>query len=189
MAFEQGLDFLVLLAGSVVALGLLGPSRLGDLIPEINRTGQVLIVVIAVLGAVALLVAGRARVQRVVTRIVDAFRTLGVRVNWPTVALLTLAYWLAQVAVVALLLWALALPLTLTSVLSLATIPLLIGQVVPLPGGVGAREAAIVALSAATGASAVGLLGLAVLQRVLLVAALPLSLGALRVIRLRGASR
>jgi uncharacterized membrane protein YbhN (UPF0104 family) len=189
MAFEQGLDFLMLLAGSVVALALLGPSRLGDLVPEINRTEQVLIGVGAVVALVALAIAGRARVQRVVARIVDAFRTLGSRVEWPTVAVLTLTYWLAQVAVVALLLWALALPVTLTAVLSLATIPLLIGQAVPLPGGVGAREAAIVALSAATGASAVGLLGLAVLQRVLLVAALPLSLGALRVARLGGAGR
>jgi uncharacterized membrane protein YbhN (UPF0104 family) len=189
MAFEQGLDFLVLLAGSVIALVLLGPSRLGDLVPEINRTGQILIVVGLLVAFLALLVAGRARVRRVVTRITDAFRTLGSRVDWPFVGVLTLAYWLAQVAVVALLLWALALPVTVTSVVSLATIPLLIGQAVPLPGGVGAREAAIVALSAATGASAVGLLGLAVLQRVLLVAALPLSLGALRLVRLGGASR
>ena len=80
----------------------------------------------------------------------------------------------------------LRLPGGLTTLLVLTTLPLLAGQVVPLPGGVGAREATIVALSGVTGASATGLLGLAVLQRVLLVAALPLALGLLRLARLVG---
>ena len=101
-------------------------------------------------------------------------------VDRPLVAGLTLLYWLTQVAVVALLLWALRLPASASAVLALATLPLLAGQLAPLPGGLGAREATIVALSGATGISAAGLLGLAVLQRVLLVAALPLALAAVR---------
>jgi uncharacterized membrane protein YbhN (UPF0104 family) len=104
-------------------------------------------------------------------------------VDWTIIGVLTAAKWLAQAAVVGLLLWALRLPTDMTTLLSLATLPLMIGQLVPLPGGVGAREAAIVALSGATGASAAGLLGLAILQRVLLVATLPLSLGMLRLAR------
>jgi uncharacterized membrane protein YbhN (UPF0104 family) len=79
-----------------------------------------------------------------------------------------------------LLLWALALPLTISGVVALASLPLLAGQIVPLPGGVGAREVVIVALSGAIGVSSSSLLGLAILQRVLLVVALPLSLAALR---------
>jgi uncharacterized membrane protein YbhN (UPF0104 family) len=99
---------------------------------------------------------------------------------------LTLLYWLVQVAVVALLLWALRLPESARTVLALATLPLLAGQLAPLPGGIGAREATIVALAGATGVSATGLLGLAVLQRVLLVAALPLALALLRLTDARG---
>jgi uncharacterized membrane protein YbhN (UPF0104 family) len=183
LAFEQGLDFLVLIVGSVVAIGLLGPDRLGDLVPELGRTAQLTVDVVFVVGAVLFLLAGRDRIERGAKRVVEAFRALGGRVDWTIIGVLTLAKWLAQAAVVGLLLWALRLPTDITTLLSLATLPLLIGQLVPLPGGVGAREAAIVALAGATGASAAGLLGLAVLQRVLLVAALPISLGLLRLAR------
>ena len=186
LAFEQGLDFLVLLAGSAVALALLGPDRIGDIVPELGQTAQLGIGLLAVIGGALFLLVGRDRIARGAKRIVEAFRALGGRVDWRIIGILTLAKWLAQAAVVGLLLWALRLPTDLTTLLSLATLPLLIGQLVPLPGGVGAREAAIVALSGATGAGAAGLLGLAVLQRVLLVAALPLSLGMLRLARAAG---
>ena len=183
LAFEQGLDFLVLLAGSAIALALLGPDGVSDIVPALSRTGQLALGVLLAIGAVLIMLVGRDRVVRAAKRIVEAFRALGGRVDWRIIGVLTLAKWLAQAVVVGLLLWALRLPADLTTLLSLATLPLLIGQLVPLPGGVGAREAAIVALSGATGATAAGLLGLAVLQRVLLVAALPLSLGLLRLAR------
>lgn len=188
MAFEQGLDFLVLLLGSVLAVALVGPGLLADVrergMPPtwVVLLGLLLIAVFAV-GAVAL----RGRLQRVTLRIVDAFRLLGRRVERRPVAGLTLLYWLAQAAVVALLLFALHLPFTFSGWLALSTLPLLAGQIVPLPGGIGAREAMIVALSSATGTSAAGLLGLAVLQRVLLVLALPLALVLLRAGRAVGA--
>jgi glycosyltransferase 2 family protein len=185
MAFEQGLDFLVLLTGSTLALLVLGPERVSAILPGADRTTQLAIVGGLLLAAVALAAVGRSRLTRAVTRIVDAFRTLATTVDRSQVALLTLVLWIAHVSVVPLLLWALHLPVTFTNVLALATIPLLIGQIVPLPGGIGAREAAIVALSGATGVSATELLGLAVLQRVLLVLALPLSLGLLRLARSR----
>lgn len=183
MAFEQGLDFLVLLIGSLIAGVLLGPERLGGLVPDVSRSARLALIVAGTLAILALLAIGRGRVERAGRRIVDAFRALGDTVDRPAVASLTLAYWLAQVAVVAILLVALDLPAGLRTILALSTIPLLVGQIAPLPGGVGAREAAIVALSGATGVSATGLLGLAVLQRVLLVAALPLSLGLARLVR------
>ena len=53
----------------------------------------------------------------------------------------------------------------------------------PLPGGVGVKEAVTVALTTVTGISAVTLVTLALVQRVLLVAALPLSLGLVRIVR------
>ena len=67
--------------------------------------------------------------------------------------------------------------------LSLSTIPLLLGQIVPLPGGLGVREAAMVALAVPVGMSSGELLGFAILQRVLLVVALPVALLAVRVAR------
>jgi uncharacterized membrane protein YbhN (UPF0104 family) len=185
MAFEQGLDFLVLLAGSAVAITLLGPEGLAGLVPHTSRAEQV--AMLALLVVLALLIAlGWRQARRGTDRVVAAFRALGGRVDRGPVGALTIAYWLAQAAVVWLLLLALHLPADAVTVLSLSTIPLLVGQLAPLPGGVGAREAAIVALSGATGASASELLGLAVLQRVLLVAALPLSLGLLRLARAAG---
>lgn len=188
MAFEQGLDFLVLLVLSVVAVGVLGPDRLGALVP--GGSGWQVVAVTALAGVVALLgIVLRRRATRVLLRIVEAFRELGGRVDRPAVAALTLAYWLLQAAVVALLLWALRLPLTSTTVLGLATLPLLVGQVAPLPGGIGAREAATVALSGALDIGVPELLGLAMLQRVLLVAALPLALAAVRLARRREPAR
>ncbi len=189
LAFEQGLDFLVLVVGSIVALALLGPDRIGNILPELGRTAQLTLGVLLVVCAAVFVLIGRDRIERGTKRIAEAFSALGGQVNWSIIGVLTLAKWLAQAAVVGLLLWALRLPADMTTLLSLATIPLMIGQLVPLPGGVGAREAAIVALSGATGATATGLLGLAILQRVLLVAALPLSLGLLRLVRASGFGR
>jgi uncharacterized membrane protein YbhN (UPF0104 family) len=181
MAFEQGLDFLVLVAGSLVALAMLGPARQGALLPRAGWSPGSIAVVAAGIAAVSAIVIARERFRQIAGRVVEAFRALGARVDRAPVAGLTLSYWLAQAAVVGLLLWALRLPVGLTTLLALATLPLLAGQVVPLPGGIGAREVAIVALSGVTDTSSSGLLGLAVLQRVLLVAALPLALALLRV--------
>ena len=182
MAVEQGLDFVMLLIGAALALVVLGPALLDELIPA--GTVSATVGVVATL-ALAVCVAGavilRERLARIAERVFSAFRTLGRGVDRPLVAGLTLLYWLTQVAVVALLLWALRLPESGRAVLALATLPLLAGQLAPLPGGLGAREATMVALAGATGISGAGLLGLAVLQRVLLVAALPLALAALRV--------
>jgi glycosyltransferase 2 family protein len=181
MAVEQGLDFLVLLLGSAVALLIVGPALLGDLRPADGVSPLVIAAGIGLcIAAVVLLALARRRALALGRRVLGAFRELGRNVDRPLVAALTLLYWLTQAAVVALLLWALRLPLRGTSVLALATLPLLAGQLAPLPGGLGAREAVSVALAGATGIGAVALLGLAVLQRVLLVAALPLALGATR---------
>ena len=82
--------------------------------------------------------------------------------------------------VVVLLFWALHIDIDITNALAVATLPLLAGMLAPVPGGIGAREAVTVALAAATNIGAAQLLSLAVLQRVLLVGALPLALLAVR---------
>ena len=189
MAFEQGLDFLVLLTGSIVAVLLIGTGPIEEALSGRGRVARIALVVVVAVVVAAIAAVGRARIRRGVVRIVEAFRTLGSRIDRPAVAWCTAALWLLQAGVVAALLWALGLPATPTTVISLATIPLLLGQIVPLPGGIGVREAAIVALSVPVGISSGGLLGLAIIHRVLLVVALPLALVVVRLACRIGALR
>lgn len=189
MAFEQGLDFLVLLAGSAVALLLIGTGPVEEALAGHGRAARIALIVALVAVVGLMVVLGRERIRRGIVRVVEAFRTLGARVDRPAVAWCTAALWLLQASVIAALLWALGMPTTPTAIVSLSTIPLLLGQVVPLPGGIGVREAAIVALAVPLEISSGGLLGLAILQRVLLVVALPVALLAVRLARQIGASR
>lgn len=189
MAFEQGLDFLVLLAGSAVALLLIGTGPVEEALAGHGRAARIALIVALVAVVGLMVVLGRERIRRGIVRVVEAFRTLGARVDRPAVAWCTAALWLLQASVIAALLWALGMSTTPTAIVSLSTIPLLLGQVVPLPGGIGVREAAIVALAVPLEISSGGLLGLAILQRVLLVVALPVALLAVRLARQIGASR
>ncbi|MBA2451812.1 MAG: flippase-like domain-containing protein [Chloroflexia bacterium] len=190
IALEQGLDFLLLVFSSALVVLYIGPARFSGLLSLGGWLPSPAIGVAFVALAVVILgVIGRERVARVAGRIRGAFAQARDHVSWGAVVGLTLLYWLAQVAVVGVLLWALRLPVDPAMVLALGTLPLLAGQLAPVPGGVGVREATMVALSGVTGVGAASLLGLAVLQRVLLVAALPLSLLAIRVARLSGVSR
>lgn len=190
IALEQGLDLLLLLVSSALVVLYIGPARFADLLSLGGwLPSPALGLALAALGLIMLGIVGCGRIARVFGRIRGAFAQVRDGVNWGMVAGLTLLYWLAQVAVVGVLLWALRLPADVTTVLALGTLPLLAGQLAPVPGGVGVREATMVALTGVTGISAAGLLGLAVLQRVLLVAALPLSLLAIRAVRFSGAWR
>ncbi|CAN5384181.1 lysylphosphatidylglycerol synthase domain-containing protein [soil metagenome] len=190
IALEQGLDFLLLVFSSALVVLYIGPARFSGLLSLGGWLPSPAIGVAFVALAVIILgVIGRERVARVAGRIRGAFAQARDDVSWGALVGLTLLYWLAQVAVVGVLLWALRLPVDPAMVLVLGTLPLLAGQLAPVPGGVGVREATMVALSGVTGVGAASLLGLAVLQRVLLVAALPLSLLAIRVARLSGVSR
>lgn len=185
IAIEQGLDFLVLLVGSALIILILGPAQFSSLLSLGGWLPSPWVgVLTGAIGVLAVVLVGRARIVRVWQRIAAAFAEVGRRANWPVVGVLTLAYWLAQVLVVWVLLWAMRLPADPLTVLALGTLPLLAGQLAPVPGGVGVREATMVALSGVTVVSAAGLLGVAVVQRVLLVAALPLSLLALRLVRM-----
>ncbi len=183
MAFEQGLDFLVLLVGSVCALLVIGPQPFMDAFAGYGHTARIALIVGAIALIAIVVLIGRERMRRGVSRIREAFAAIGSRIDRPAVAWCTATLWLLQAAVIASLLWALGMSLSLTAVLSLSTIPLLLGQVVPLPGGLGVREAAMVALAVSVGMSSGELLGFAILQRVLLVVALPVALLAVRIAR------
>ncbi len=184
IVLEQGLDFLLLVVGSGLVILLLGPSRFDELLSLGGwLPSPYLGLAIAAAGAVIVLLSGRSRIANIRRKIAEAVHEVREEVRWPAVWVLTFAYWAVQVLVIWVLLWALRLPADPLSVLALGTLPLLAGQLAPVPGGVGVREATMVALTGVSGIPTADLLGLAILQRVLLVVALPLSLLALRVIR------
>jgi uncharacterized membrane protein YbhN (UPF0104 family) len=181
IAFEYGLDLFLLVVGSIIAVLLLGPATFSPLLRWDTDLPSGLVIAIVVAGIVAVVVlAWKLGAWNFVRRLMRAFLTLGKDVDHVVIALLTLLYWLLQVIVVVLLFWALHIDIDLANALAVATLPLLAGMLAPVPGGIGAREAVTVALAAATNIGAAQLLSLAVLQRVLLVGALPLALLAVR---------
>ena len=76
---------------------------------------------------------------------------------------------------------ALGVHLGTTAVLLLTNIPLLLGLVSPFPGGVGLREGAMAAIAGMINLTITGIVAAAVLHRAVMVAALPLLLGIIRV--------
>jgi len=179
--FEYGLDLALLIVGSVLAVILLGPSTFSPLLRFDTDLPSGVIVLVVVLGvAAAGFLAWKLGVVIFLRRLMTSFMTLGRGVDREVIAMLTVLYWLLQVSVVVLLFWALHIEIDLANALAVSTLPLLAGMLAPVPGGIGAREAVTVALTAATGIGAAELLSLAVLQRVLLVGALPLALLAVR---------
>jgi uncharacterized membrane protein YbhN (UPF0104 family) len=184
ITFEYGLDLILLLGASATVILVYGPRNFNGLVPfDTELPGWWVIPVgVVLLGGLGYL-AYRLGVMRLINRIRYAFTRLGKTVSWPKIIALTLLYWLGQVLVIELLVQALNLDVSLFGLIALSTLPLLAGILAPVPGGIGVREATTVALAALTGAGAGALLSLAVLQRVLLVAALPLSLLVVRLSR------
>lgn len=184
IALEHSLDLTLMFGTAVLAAVLLGPSRFIAAAAGFNITTLLIAAAIGVAALVVILLIGWR--FGLVTYIRDTWHTariLFLEVDRSRVALLTLLYWFLQVLVVALLFWALNIPFELINILAVATVPGLAAMVSPIPGGVGVREAVTVALTAVTTIAASSLISLALLQRVLLVGALPLSLGALRLFR------
>jgi uncharacterized membrane protein YbhN (UPF0104 family) len=184
IAFEHTLDLSLMVVTSLTAILIIGPARFREVAEPLEAFAS-LIGILLTLGIVglALLVAWRLGAKRRVDQLVSAAASLGRQVDRRAVALLTALYWLLQVVVVALLFWALNIPTVAINILALSTVPVLAGMLAPVPGGVGVREAVIVALTTVTGVSAGTLVTLAIIQRVLLVSALPLSLALLRLAR------
>ncbi|MEZ4572586.1 MAG: lysylphosphatidylglycerol synthase transmembrane domain-containing protein [Thermomicrobiales bacterium] len=184
IGFEHSLDLGLMAITSALAILIIGPSAFRDAIPSLSGTAAFLLVaaLVAVL-FVGIFVARRFRLMRHIEQLIESARQLGRRVNRSEVGGLTFLYWVLQVIVVGLLFWALGINIVIVDVLAIATVPVLAGMLAPVPGGVGVREAVIVALTAVTGATTATLLTLAIVQRVLLVSALPLSLALVRVAR------
>lgn len=190
IAFEHSLDLSVMVITSALAILILGPSSFRGAVAPLEEQISLVVVLIGII--VMGIAAGIAIKLGVITHVIaliHTVRTLGRNVDARLVALLTFIYWLLQVLVVWVLLWSLGAMVSPIDVLALSTVPTLAGMLAPVPGGVGVREAVIVALTTVTGIGTGTLLTLAIVQRVLLVAALPMALGVLRGFRLVAVTR
>ncbi len=184
IAFEHTLDLGMMALTSLVVILIIGPSAFSDVTSPLQGL-TALIVIGAVIGiaVVGLVVAWRLGALRKVREMMSSAGQMGRQVNRSEVIALSILYLLLQILVVALLFWALGIPMMLIDIVAIATVPILAGMLAPVPGGVGVREAVIVALATVTVATPGELLTLAIIQRVLLVAALPLALAIVRLVR------
>lgn len=184
IAFEHTLDLGLMAVSSLIVILIIGPARFREAAEPLEAFASLvgILLTLGIIG-IALLVAWRLGAFRRIDRMFSAAAGLGREVDVRAVALLTALYWLLQVLVVGLLFWSLKVPIVAIDILAISTVPVLAGMLAPVPGGVGVREAVIVALTTVTGVSAGTLVTLAIIQRVLLVSALPLSLGVLRLAR------
>lgn len=184
IGFEHTLDLLMMAISAAIVVLIIGPEAFREAASPLQGLASfgVALIVLGVL-AVALILAWKLGAIRYLRGMVSSARLLGTQVNIPVVGALTLLYWLLQVIVGALMFWALDIDLVVIDVLAIVTVPGIAGMLAPLPGGLGVKEAVTIALTTVTGASAATLVTLALVQRVLLMLALPLALGAVRLVR------
>ncbi len=184
LAVEQALDALVLVIGAAVGLVLAGPSSLSWLASSLDRSLVVVIGLLVVIGLMTLLLAGyllRRRARHFIDALVASSRMLANnRQHRTAILLLTVARWVADSATIWVAAAALGVDLGTTALLLLTNIPLLLGLVSPFPGGVGLREGAMAAIAGMINLTITGIVAAAVLHRAVMVAALPVLLGIIR---------
>lgn len=186
LAAEQVLDVFALAFGSVVgvALSLAGGTDLSGLTDRsaAESFGVVLIAAIVILSALAMLLRryGRGFAEALIetSRLLVRDRDL----RWP-LTWLTLAYWALNVSAIWVAAEAVGITLHPVALLLISNVPLLLGLLSPLPGGIGVREGAMTMIAGALSISATGILAAAVIQRGMLVLALPVEMGLLRLQR------
>lgn len=183
LAAEQVLDVFALAVGSVVgvALALAGGADLSGLTDRsaAESIGVVLVAAAVILSVLAVLLRrygrGFAEALLETTRLLVRDRQLRLPLTW-----LTLAYWALNVLAI----WAAAEAVGITlhpvALLLISNVPLLLGLLSPLPGGIGVREGAMTVIAGALSISATGILAAAVIQRGMLVLALPMAMAVLR---------
>ncbi|HET9014659.1 MAG TPA: lysylphosphatidylglycerol synthase transmembrane domain-containing protein [Thermomicrobiaceae bacterium] len=183
---EQLLDALMLAAAAVLALALTGRSAIASLAPLGSAreawvgTAVVVVVLVAAVGSVTML---RKR-SRFLGNVVESARLLAAdRAQRGTVLALTVVYWLLGLLTVCSATRAVGIPLGATALLWLASAPVLLGMLSPLPGGLGLREAAMAAVGGMLGLPVSGIVAAAVIQRGLLILALPVALAGTRLLR------
>lgn len=171
---EHALDSAILLFLGLTGLVALGVPMKGVTINLPNDTQGLSVVFGAVaLGIAVAALAGLRRGRRlVVTSARQGYRV--VRTLWrdPIVWIATVGRWSAEFVLLAILAWASGLHLSTAAILALLGVAGFVGLLVPVPGGLGIREATGVVLATALGLSAVGVGAVLTWQRLAALAGL-----------------
>jgi uncharacterized membrane protein YbhN (UPF0104 family) len=187
LAAEQVLDALALLLGTAAGLLLAGPTISRQIADRVDApsAGTLLIVAgVLAFGLVAGIYAALRFGRRFVRSSIDAGRLLaGDRSLRAPVLGLTAARWLLDTLAIWLAAKAVGVSLGLSALILISNLPLLVGVVSPMPGGIGFREGAMAAVASALVIPVAAILAAAILHRAVLILALPLVAGLIRVRR------
>jgi uncharacterized membrane protein YbhN (UPF0104 family) len=187
LAAEQVLDALALLLGTAAGLLLAGPTISRQIADRVDApsAGTLLIVAgVLAFGLIAGIYAALRFGRRFVRSSIDAGRLLaGDRSLRAPVLGLTAARWLLDTLAIWLAAKAVGVSLGLSALILISNLPLLVGVVSPMPGGIGFREGAMAAVASALVIPVAAILAAAILHRAVLILALPLVAGLIRVRR------
>lgn len=187
LAAEQVLDALALLLGTIAGLLLAGPTISRQIADRVDAPS--LATLLSAAGVLAVIVVAGIYValrfgRRFVGSSIDAGRLLArdrsLRV--PVISL-TVARWLLDTLAIWLAAKAVGVSLGLSALILISNLPLLVGVISPMPGGIGFREGAMAAVAGALVIPVAAILAAAILHRAVLILALPLVAGLIRVRR------
>ncbi len=184
LAIEQVLDALALVIGTVVGLVLAGSVISKSIFDHIRTPSTAAIlttVVLVVLVGLAGLYLVRRFGLRFVSTVIEAGRLLArdrsLRV--PVIGF-TAARWVLDTAAIWLAAKAVGVSLGVAALILISNLPLLIGLISPMPGGIGFREGAMAGVAGVLVLPVGAILAAAILHRAVLLLALPIVLASTR---------
>jgi uncharacterized membrane protein YbhN (UPF0104 family) len=187
LAVEQVLDALALVVGTAVGLLLAGPAISHSLVDHLRTPSPwavVATVLFIVLGALAASLIAWRYGRRFSATALEAGRLLARDSSLRVPVLgLTAGRWLLDTAAIWLAAKAAGVSLGIAGLILMSNLPLLIGLLSPMPGGIGFREGAMAGVAGVLAISVSAILAAAILHRALLLIALPIVLGIIRLRR------
>lgn len=188
LAAEQALDALALLLGTIAGLLLAGSTISRQIADRVDAPSVATIIVAA--GVLALVIIAGVYLalrfgRRFLRSMIEAGSLLaGDRSLRVPVIGLTVVRWLLDTAAIWLAAKAVGVSLGVSALILISNLPLLIGVISPMPGGIGFREGAMAAVASALVIPVAAILAAAILHRAVLILALPLVAGLIRVRRM-----
>jgi glycosyltransferase 2 family protein len=166
---EQLLDAALLLLAGTLAIIIAGPIVI-ELVTNSLRFELQIWTIVAVAGACLLLVVLWLLIRRVLPNFLsataNATRTLlSTRDSIRPIGALTATRWLLDMLAIAIASAAVGLRLGLVDILLLANLALLAGMIAPVPGGLGVREAVMVAIAGVIGVTAPAIVAVSIVHR------------------------
>ncbi len=187
LAVEQVVDALALLVGTVVGLILAGPVISREIFGRLDAPSAGVLIV-AVLSAMVVIASALFVIwrfgRRFAVNLVEAARLLArdrsLRV--PVIGF-TAARWILDTLAIWLAAKALGVSLGISALILISNLPLLIGLISPMPGGIGFREGAMAGVAGVLALPVAAILAAAILHRAALLLALPIVLASIRLRR------